>query len=217
MAGTQANSVSIQPFRSDEELVRFARKFLLNRVEVFNKDLKICLTRSRGTHAYFPALIICIAFADLVSGLYAGTLKRQSLEQLRRYAGKFMKAEYTSDPLRLDILYKFLRNKIAHVAYPHPVFEMVTKPFQARRRVTWTLNASKQRPAIEVVDFPTPQSLSKNTVKPWPVSYDCRIKVSVRNFQIDIVSSISKYLRHLQSDPTAQEHFSKCMIDYFPP
>ncbi len=108
MAGTQANSVSIQPFRSDEELVRFARKFLLNRVEVFNKDLKICLTRSRGTHAYFPALIICIAFADLVSGLYAGTLKRQSLEQLRRYAGKFMKAEYTSDPLRLDILNSFV-------------------------------------------------------------------------------------------------------------
>jgi hypothetical protein len=204
------------PFRSEEELLRFARMFLRNRVEVFNKDLRICLTRSRGTHAYFPALIICIAFADLLSGLYAGTLKGQRVEPLRRYASKFMKAEYTSDPRRLDILYKFLRNKIAHLAYPHPVFEMVTKPFQAKQRVTWTLNASKHRPAIQVIDYSAPKFLSKNTVKPWPVSYNCRIKVSVRNFQIDIVSSISKYLRHLRSDPTVQEHFAGCMLDYFP-
>jgi hypothetical protein len=84
--------MSIWPFRSEEELLGFARTFLRNRVEVFNKDLKICLTRSRGTHAYFPALIICIAFADLLSGLYAGTLKGQKAETLRRYASKFMKA-----------------------------------------------------------------------------------------------------------------------------
>jgi hypothetical protein len=211
-----ANSMPILPFRSEEELLRFARTFLRNRVEVFNKDLRICLTRSRGTHAYFPALIICIAFADLLSGLYAGTLKGQRVEPLRRYASKFMKAGYTSDPRRLDILYKFLRNKIAHLAYPHPVFEMVTKPFQAKQRVTWTLNASKHRPAIQVIDYPAPKFLSKNTVKPWPVSYNCRIKVSVRNFQIDVVSSISKYLRHLRSDPAVQEHFARCMLDYFP-
>jgi hypothetical protein len=212
----RANSMSILPFRSEEELLRFARTFLRNRVEVFNKDLRICLTCSRGTHAYFPALIICIAFADLLSGLYAGTLKGQRVEPLRRYASKFMNAEYTSDPRRLDILYKFLRNKIAHLAYPHPVFEMVTKPFQAKQRVTWTLNASKHRPAIQVIDYPAPRFLSKNTVKPWPVSYNCRIKVSVRNFQIDIVSSISKYLRHLQSDRDAKERFARCMLDYFP-
>jgi hypothetical protein len=176
----------------------------------------ICLKRTRGTHAYFPALIICIAFADLLSGLYAGTLKRQSLQQLRRYAAKFMKPEYTSDPRRLDILYKFLRNKIAHLAYPNPVFAMVTKPFQPKQRVTWTLNASKHRPTIKVIDYPAPKSLSERTVKPWPVSYDCRIKVSVRNFHSDIVSSISKYLRHLQSGRDAKERFARCMLDYFP-
>ncbi len=201
---------------SDDEWVEFAERFLHNRREVLDKDVAICLKRTRGKHAYFPALIICIAFADLMSGLYAGKLKGQGVEPLRRYAAKFMKPEYTSDPRRLDILYKFLRNKIAHLAYPNPVFEMVTKPFQSTQRVTWKLNASKHRPAIRVIDYPAPKFLSKKTVKPWPVSYDCRIVISVRNFHRDIVSSVSKYLRHLRSDRIAVEHFARCMNDYFP-
>jgi hypothetical protein len=200
----------------DDKWVEFAERFLRNRREVFDKDVAICLKRTRGTHAYFPALIICIAFADLMSGLYAGTLKHQSLQHLRRYAAKFMKPEYTSDPRRLDILYKFLRNKIAHLAYPNPVFAMITKPFQPEQRVTWTLNASRHTPAIKVIDYAAPKSLSKKTAKPWPVSYDCRIRVSVRNFHSDVVSSISEYLRHLKSDRAAQKRFARCMIEYFP-
>jgi hypothetical protein len=203
------------PNGDDDKWVEFAERFLRNRVEVLNKDVAICLKRTRGTHAYFPALVICIAFADLLSGLYAGKLKGQRVEPIRRYAAKFMKNEYTSDPRGLDILYKFLRNKIAHLAYPNP-FAMVTKPGQPKQRVSWKLNASRHRPAIKVRDYPAPKSLLKETVKPWPVSYDCRIEVSVRNFHSDIVSSISKYLCHLQSDRTAQAHFAKCMIDYFP-
>jgi hypothetical protein len=63
----------------------------------------------RGQHAYFPALIICIAFAELLSSLYAGTIADHGLkrEELKRYAAKFMKPEYTAD--RLDILYEFLQ------------------------------------------------------------------------------------------------------------
>jgi hypothetical protein len=117
-----------RPFKSDKELVKFARAFFRNHVESFSKDLAICMTRdARGHHAYFPALITCIAFADLMSGLHAGTLRHQGLKELKRYAGKFMKAEYTSDPRRLDILYEFLRHKIAHLAHPYAVFDTVTK------------------------------------------------------------------------------------------
>jgi hypothetical protein len=200
----------------DDKWVEFAERFLRNRREVFDKDVAICLKRTRGTHAYFPALIICIAFADLMSGLYAGTLKGQRVEPLRRYAAKFMKPEYTSDPRRLDILYKFLRNKIAHLAYPNPVFAMVTKPFQPKQRVTWTLNASKHRPTIKVIDYPAQSDrLSCSEVF---VGENCKTLVCIllRNFHSDIVSSISKYLRHLQSDRDAKERFARCMLDYFP-
>lgn len=105
--------MSIAHFKSDGELVTFARAFLRNRVGSFKKDVAICMKRdARGDHAYFPALITCIAFADLLSGLYAGNLRNQRLKELKRYAEKFMKAEYTSDPRRLDILYEAFATRL---------------------------------------------------------------------------------------------------------
>jgi hypothetical protein len=90
--------MTIAHFKNDKELVAFARKFFANRVETFRKDIAVCLTpNERGQHAYFPALIICIAFAELLSGLYAGTLRDQKLVELQEYAKKFMKPEYSSD------------------------------------------------------------------------------------------------------------------------
>src|SRR5215831_17164928 len=113
-------TMSIGQFKSEEELVAFARKFFASRIETFRKDVAICLTANeRGQHAYFPALIICIAFAELLSSLYAGTIADQGLklEELKRYAAEFMKPEYTAD--RMDMLYEFLRHKVAHLAYPY--------------------------------------------------------------------------------------------------
>ena len=178
---------------------------------------------ARKQHAYFPALSICISFANLLGGLHAGTLRShgpQELNQLKQYAAKFMKAEYTSDRRRLEILYEGLRNKIAHLAYPYVVFDTDTKPTtfqgQPRRRVTWAIHSSKPRPVIKVSDRPT-EYLPRNT--PWLVPYDCVIEVGIRGFAKDIVSSIygrSGYLRHLRSDRVAKERFAKCMKDYFP-
>jgi hypothetical protein len=116
--------MSVGSFKNNEELVTFARQFFGNRIETFRKDVAICLTpNERGQHAYFPALIICIAFAELLSSLYAGTIADHRLkrEELKRHAAKFMKAEYNAD--RLDILYDFLRHKVAHLAYPYAVFD----------------------------------------------------------------------------------------------
>ena len=141
------NTMSTAKFGNDKTLLNFAKGFLENRLETFNKDISICLTRdARRRHAYFPALMICIAFIDLLSGLYAGTLENQKLSHLKQYAKKFMKAEYTSDRRCLDLLYEGLRHKIAHLAYPYPVFDTATarsKTFkrQRRRRVTWKVHA----------------------------------------------------------------------------
>ena len=104
-------------------MASFARKFFANRIETFRKDIAICLTpNARGEHAYFPALIICIAFADLLSGLYAGRFHRHGLKELKQYAAKFMEPEYTSDNRRLEVFrYECLRHKVAHLAYPYAV------------------------------------------------------------------------------------------------
>jgi hypothetical protein len=177
-----ASSIIGPPFRvgwgqaSSKERIHRA-----GRVETFEKDIAICLTPDeRGRHAYFPALIICIAFVDLLSGLHAGTLHKQKLKELKAYASKFMKPDYA--PEGLDILYEFLRHKIAHLAYPYVVFDTWTnKKFrdQPRQFVTWTIHETEQKPAIAITKYPTPCQLTQ-TPTPWPVSYDCLIEVWVR-------------------------------------
>ena len=91
--------MSIARFKNVEELLGFAREFFDNRVETFQKDIAICRTPdARGQHAYFPALITCIAFAELLSGCNAGRLNGLKLKDLEQYAKDFMEPDYTDDP-----------------------------------------------------------------------------------------------------------------------
>ena len=91
--------MSIAHFKNEEELLGFAREFFDNRLETFQKDIAICRTPDAGgQHAYFPALITCIAVAELLSGCYAGRLNGLALKDLEQYAKDLMEAEYTYDP-----------------------------------------------------------------------------------------------------------------------
>jgi hypothetical protein len=215
----------ITPFSSDEDLLKFAKWFFKNRLETFRKDIDICMTpNSFGQHAYFPALFICIAFTDLLSGLHAGKLW-PNLEDLKRYTAKFIRhPEYTPD--HLNLLYECLRHKVAHLAYPYAVFDThgtakTSKIFKGQPRllVTWTINASDRRPAIELVKYTSMRELARDRT-PWVVPYDARIKVRVRRFHLDIIQSIRGprgYLKHLESDAAARENFAAFMKGYYPP
>ena len=196
-----------------EELEAFAQKFFANRIETFCKDIAICrMPDARGEHAYFPALIICIAFAELLGGCYAGRLDGVKLKDLERYAKDFMEPEYSSDPRRLELLYECLRNKIAHLGYPYAVIPH-GKP---RRLVAWSIHETEGRRAIEVIDYLPRIMWLVQTPTPWAVSYDCRIEVRVGSLAKDMVGSTDRYLQHLHSDQLARERFAKCMRDYFP-
>jgi hypothetical protein len=205
------------PFSTDAEVVRFAKAFLREHSERFRKDIKICLTRDNNkAHAYLPALISCISFADLLSGLYAGRLDGHGVKELKNYAGRFMGADYTQD--RVDLLYECFRHKIAHLAQPYAVFDTLSKPkaFRGKRRlITWTVRASGPRPPIEIV-AQTPPKQIRQAVTPWPVQYDHRVFVSVRGLASDVEKSAKKYLCNLAADATARENFKKCMLHYFP-
>jgi hypothetical protein len=65
--------MTIKPFSSDTELIWFSRKFFDDRIGTFRKDFAIM----------HPALIKCFAFADLLSGLYAGKLEDHGLDDLK--------------------------------------------------------------------------------------------------------------------------------------
>ena len=177
----------VLPFSSDAEVIEFAKEFLRGHVERFQKDIAICLTRdANNEHAYFPALITCISFADFLSGLYAGKLDGHALKELKDYTSTFLSTDYTSD--RLDILYECFRHKVAHLAQPYVVFDTHSKPKfrgQQRRLIAWTVLASRRKPPIEIVVVkPTKQILT--AVTPWRVQYDHRVFVSVRSLASDI-------------------------------
>jgi hypothetical protein len=217
--------MTIQPFKSDQELIEFSRAFLRVLVQNFHKDLSICLTAGKGrSHAYFPALMTCIGFADFLSGLYAGKLEGHGLKELKAYATKFMgRSNYGS--LELEILYEMFRHKLAHLAYLPAVFDTAKKRNrflgQPRRRITWIVYASRRKRPIEIEDLTTQRYLRKRKHYPsWDVSYDCIVRISVKHFQTDIIKSVygnSGFLRALESDPTIRHHFAACMEVYFPP
>jgi hypothetical protein len=119
----------VLPFASGADVVQFAKAFLASHLDRFNKDIAICLKAdAKKQHAYFPALITCIAFLEFLSGLYAGSLEsKQSLKNLKHYVRNFMDAsEYTDD--RLNVLYELFRHKVAHLALPYAVFDTNTRP-----------------------------------------------------------------------------------------
>lgn len=77
---------SIEPFNSEAELLGFAGKFLAQRVEVFNKDIDVCLTPNRDNrHAYFPALNHCVAFLEFLAGVKAGDFHSKGLPKIIAY------------------------------------------------------------------------------------------------------------------------------------
>jgi hypothetical protein len=205
-------------FSSDAEVVKFAKVFFNGHIERFRKDIAICLRPdANGSHAYFPALMTCIAFADFLSGLYAGKLEGHGLKELKTYTSKFMDPR-TYDLARIELLYEMFRHKVAHLAQPYVVFDTYSKPKfrdQPRRLITWTVQASGPKPAIEIVPITSPRQVLRAPT-PWPVYYDHRVFVRISSLAADIRRSLPRYLRHLKTDKAARDRFKDCMNHFFP-
>ena len=209
---------SIEPFQTDKEDVDFAKRFVRRHVESFRKNTGIYLTRNEsGTHAYFPALLTCIAFLELLSGLYAGRLKGIYLDGICDYAQIFMDRNHYSQR-NLEILYLCFRHKVAHLSHPYYVF--VTEKggvVGAGKRITWTVCASDKKPPIHLE--PHRKTKLEKFTPPWNVYYDHRVHIWVRRLMQDIINSTkgpNGYLKKIEVDRTAREHFAKCMKEFFP-
>jgi hypothetical protein len=213
--------MSIQPFTSDADLLKFASRFFKDRVGSFRKDLKVCLTtKENGAHAYFPALITCIGFVDLLSGLHAGTLEKHTLAHLKNYVSTFFR--HKSDYAHLDVLYVMFRHKIAHIAYPYLVFDSAkdnrVQSLSQPHRITWTVGVLLGKKPIQLKNY-SPRKKLQKSVTPWDVHYDARMIVSLTALRRDIIASIygpTGYLTHLRSNQDAQNNFVKCMRQYAP-
>jgi hypothetical protein len=143
---------NVLPFTTDDEVLAFAKMFLAGRIKGFRKDIRICLQRDRtGKHAYLPALMTCISFLDLLSGLHCGKLEYNGDTAFIAFGAAFLdSAQYNPD--ELAVLYHGFRHKIAHLGHPYAVFDTAKRlhAFQgARRRISWTIYASRRERPIK--------------------------------------------------------------------
>lgn len=202
-------------FTTDKEAIDFAKAFVRHRVAGFTKDINICLTADKNqSHAYFPGLMTCISCLELFSGLYAGKLYPIGLPKIEAYAKSFMDQTHYSHN-NLELLYKAFRHKLAHMSHPYFVTDTAKAGINGQRRlITWTVYASDLKPPIELISC-GPTKLEQ-TLRPWDVTYDHRVKISVRRLAIDIRKSARLYMRNITTDRTTRKNFEKCMVWFYP-
>jgi hypothetical protein len=113
-------------FPDKNELKRFARNFIKERIDSLQKDVMHCL---QPPYAPFPTVLYCLATIDLFGGLLVGqvldinpiTKKRIHIDtagNLKSYMELFM--GYTAQ--QSELIIRIFRHKMVHLAQPRPIF-----------------------------------------------------------------------------------------------
>jgi hypothetical protein len=113
-------------FADRNELRRFARNFVIERIDSLQKDVMHCIQQP---FAPFPAILYCISIIDLLGALCAGQIANKdprtgkrihidttanSKNYMRNYIG------YTEQ--QSDLIIEIFRHKLVHSAQPRPIF-----------------------------------------------------------------------------------------------
>src|SRR5215475_3839298 len=133
--------------------VRFARRFIKQRLKGFKKDLAVCLKVDKDKdeeRAFMPMLTNVIALLELFSGLYSGKLTYRNATHLFAYLDKFAPGRY--DDYSIQLLYIVFRHKLAHASHPYVGFdtskvnELKSRPM----RLAWSITAFPRPEAIKI-------------------------------------------------------------------
>ena len=194
----------------------FAPRFILGRLEGFEKDMRICLTplqleSSRApTHAYLPALAACCGLLEYLAGLYRGRLTKIGWDHVSEFAARYLpQPDYDQEAIR--ILFQVFRHPIAHRGIASGVWVDQNHVPGKGRRITWQVSADAKRPACEVL--PRKGRLARDP--PWPCSYTHRGHIHLRSLWVDIRVAAKRYSEEV-SAPPLQAHFAKCMRHLYP-
>lgn len=196
---------------------RFARRFVLDRLSGFAKDIDICLTpapsktRDGPTHAYFPALASCCGTLEYLSALYRGRTTGLGWPDVWNWAERYlMQPDYGEDPIR--VLVDAFRNAVAHRGIATGVW-IDRKPGAAfGRRLTWRVLEDAHRPSIRVVT----QEGTLAIDPPWPCAYTHRVHIHLRSLADDICAGATSYAEHLLTERQLVDKFYACMRQLYP-
>ena len=193
------------------------KRFVLDRLAGFSKDLHICLmpipsmTCSGNTHAYFPALIMCCGFIEYLTALHRGNPNKIGWQQVANWTNAHLpQPEY--DEYVTRILFDAFRNSVAHRGIASGIWIDQKKGPTKGDRLTWRVTASARRPAIEIIT----KSGTLKTNTPWPCRYTHIVRVHLKALRKDIRTAATAYAIKLEGNAALQAEFVKCMNHLFP-
>jgi len=180
--------------RGTDDRGEFAKKFVLDRLAGFEKDIEICLTpipskTRRGlTHAYFPALAACCGTLEYLAALHRGRLNGLGWPDVAAWANRYLpQPDYGEDSVR--ILVDAFRNAVAHRGIATGVWIDRKPGIGQGRRLTWKVLADSRRPSVRIV---TEKKTLVND-PPWPCSYTHRVHIHLKAMSIDIRDGAKRY------------------------
>lgn len=209
---------------SQSEILAFAKWFCEERIETFEKDMRICMTADgQGRHAYMPALMACASFIELFAGLHAGKVSSVGISNILKFTNRYLDAtEFTEE--RICIFFEMFRHKVAHVTRPYSVFDShdvsTNNPLRnyPPRRLTWRITTSYQKPSIQII---AKVGNIKRTRRPqWKsaaYSHICKVNLKRMIKQLQgAITGQNGYLNSLSIESDIRRNFVLCMDSFYP-
>jgi len=192
-------------FPDKNELKRFARKMVGERMDSLQKDVKHCLQRP---YAPFPALLYCISSVDFLGALFAGEAAPpvDTVGNSKVYMQKFM--GYTDE--QSSFIIDLFRHKLVHLAQPRPSVNKNNKI------ISWKYEHSNTQKHLLLEDAPKDTSIKIKS--DWQVPVDQTFSLGIMQFMEDIRDSVYRhggYLDVLENDPNLQGKFEKALEEIF--
>ena len=205
----------VQPsrFPNKNELKRFARCFVKERMLSLEKDVIHCL---QPPYAPFPAILYCLSSIDLLGALNAGQAAKKdpitkenvnTTSNSRQYMQQYM--GYIDD--QANIIVDLFRHKLVHLAQPKPCI------LNNNKVVAWQY-VHEYTPKHLILEDAPPES--KIQIKSdWSISVDQIFTIGIMQLKDDIQDSVYRhggYLDSIESNTSnLQDKFEKAIGEIY--
>lgn len=206
---------NVYPFKTRDDVIRFARVFVRRRMMGFSKDINICLTSdAKDDKAFMPGLMATISVIDLLSGLNYGKVEGHNEVQFIQFVQEFVPGRY--DDYELKVLYIAFRHKLAHLSHPYFVLNTAKAPKLKQRAMllTWQISSDAHEPPIRITKLRRSR-LTRRQPVPWPTRMDHYMFISIRTLADDAMKMARAYVAKLKSDPDLWKKFRNCMGEFY--
>jgi hypothetical protein len=199
-------------FPDKNELKRFARTMVAERMNSLHKDVKHCLDKP---YAPFPALLYCMSSVDFLGALVAGQAAQYdsvTAERVRptpnslRYMRDFM--GYTEE--QSILILEIFRHKLVHLAQPSPSAKHNGKI------VAWLYEHHPTHKHLLLENAPKDTKI--HIKSDWEIPVDQIFTLGITQFMEDIRDSVyrhGRYLDLLESTLDLQSKFDKAVEEMF--